>query len=474
MSTPTVTAIIVTRNNRRDIGPCLASVQASQAPINEVVVIDHDSTDGTPDLVRREFRETIVLDFLDNPGFGEGNNRGARVASGDYLLLLNPDAIVASDTVQHLIGALETCPGAAIAVPKVVLAAEPSIINSAGLLVNEIGYGWDRGYLEWDAQQYSRPEAVLAGSGCALLVRADVFRAIGGFDARYFLYYEDIDLCWRSWIAGHSVQYVPQAVVRHAMKVSGRSSFFNDYLDHRNRLLTLLQNASATRLAQLAPQVARFEISNTADLTRRRLWRALRHRTQAWNWNLGQLPATLRRRRAVQRSRKTSDGELLKLFVPGKTAPRLKAALPAYREMYEHLVDREHLQPELIMGTNDVGMLGLGWHGLESFDGVPSRWCCGYGIAFLRAPIGCRDGRVRVRCAAVRPTEIAIRVGREERGRFQLDIGSWRDLVVQAPFSGELVRVEILAHTFVPSEIDPTSPDIRTLGVPVAQLTVER
>src|SRR4051812_42672592 len=73
-----VSAIIVTRNNRRDIGRTLASVSASCHALHEVIVLDHGSSDGTADYVRCEHRDVVLLDFLDNPGFGEGNNRGAR------------------------------------------------------------------------------------------------------------------------------------------------------------------------------------------------------------------------------------------------------------------------------------------------------------------------------------------------------------------------------------------------------------
>jgi GT2 family glycosyltransferase len=472
MSTRRVSAIIVTRNSWPDVAACLASLGRSIQPIRETIVVDHDSSDGTPDFVRREFREAIVLDFLDNAGFGEGNNRGARASSGDYLLLLNPDATLSPDALGHMLDAIEADAAIGIVVPKVVLASEPSIINSAGLSINAIGYGWDRGYLERDAGQYDRSEPVLAGSGCALLIRADVYRALHGFDPRYFLYYEDVDLCWRAWIAGHRVHYVPAAIVRHAMNVSNRPSFYNDYLDHRNRLLTLLKNASPRFLASIAPNVARFEVSNVIDLARRRQWRAVRRRTQAWNWNLGRIVGTLRRRNRVQRERRIGDAELRGLLAPGRSAPRLKAALPGYRESYEAQLDPERLSETLIMGSNDVGMLGLGWYGVETFHGTPSRWCCGYGIAFLRAP-GKHAGILRVTCSAARPTDLAVAVNGREGGRYRVMPGRWHDVEVRAAFDRPIARVELFVDSaFVPSALNPRSGDHRTLGVRVARIGI--
>jgi GT2 family glycosyltransferase len=469
---PRISAIIVTRNNRKDIQRCLASLQQSRHPVHEVIVIDNDSRDGTPDCVRRGFPDASVLDFWDNPGFGEGNNRGARVASGDYLLLLNPDATVAPDCIDRLVDEFEHDPQLGMAVPKVVLASEPSIINSAGLFVNSVGYGWDRGYLEWDTGQYDRTEPILAGSGCALMVRADVYRALGGFDAPYFLYYEDLDLCWRSWIAGHPVRYVPAAVAHHTMKISGRPALYNDYLDHRNRLRTILKNLSAGSLVRMAPGVLAFEAGSAWAFAKWRQWASLRHRVRAWSWNVGHLPDTLARRRTVQRSRAVEDEKLADRFARGRV-PQVRAALPNYPPAYDHLVDRAQLSTSVTMGTNDVGALGLGWHGLESFDGLPSRWCCGYGIAFLGAPGSCDHSTLTIKSASMRPTEVIVRTGRVERGRFAIAPGPWHELTTEVPITGDIVRVEILvAPTFVPSESDPTVPDNRTLGIAVSRMTL--
>jgi GT2 family glycosyltransferase len=469
-----ISAIVVTHNNERDISQCLASLEASTDRIDEIIVIDQDSCDGTADRVRREFKHATVLDFLDNPGFGEANNRGERVASGEYLLLLNPDATVERDCAGSLLEALITRPDVAIAVPKILLAREPSVINSAGLSVNQIGYGWDRGYLEWDRGQYDQPEPVLAGSGCALMVRTAAFRALGGFDPRYFLYYEDVDLCWRAWAAGFSVRYVPTAMARHAMKVSGRSVFFDEYLDHRNRLRTLLKNESARALVSKLPRVIAFEATSALDLIRRRQWRAARLRSQAWTWNIGRLADTLRHRRSVQRFRRVADDVFRPLFAGDSAAPRLDAAAPRYPEAYQDALDPCQMSSALVMGTNDIGMLGLGWYGLETIEAAACRWCGQYGIAFLRTPLETDDIDVIIRIRAIRPTEVAVRVNGEERGRVELDAAGWRDVSVRAPRASHVTRLDLFPNpTFRPSDDNRGARDRRLLGVAVAKIAVE-
>src|SRR6266581_1338630 len=128
-----VSAIVVSYNSRRDIGACLASLKASSCRPHEIILVDNNSQDGTADLVRREFPDVTVLDFWDNAGFAEANNRGFRLAAGEYCFLLNPDAVVSVDTVSRLVEELDAHPGAGVAVPKVRLAREPSVLNSAGL-----------------------------------------------------------------------------------------------------------------------------------------------------------------------------------------------------------------------------------------------------------------------------------------------------------------------------------------------------
>ena len=469
--TPRISAVIVTRNNRRDIGDALLSLRRSALPLHEVIVIDQASTDDTADLVRRDFPEVLMLDFWDNPGFGEGNNRGCRIAQGEYLLLLNPDAMVEPACLSALAAAMENDPTCGIAVPKTVLAGEPAVLNSAGLFMNHIGYGWDRGYLEWDRGQYDKPEPVLAGSGCALLVRASVFRALAGFDAPYFLYYEDLDLCIRAWLAGHPVHYVPAAVVRHNMKVHARPSFYGDYLDHRNRFRTLVKSFSMATLLRLAPTLAAFEMRGILDLLRRRQWRAARLRLAALTWHAGRWRETLRLRRRIQGTRQIGDDVLRRMMAAGTGVPRARAALPGYPPVYAHTVDRSRLASVLEMGVDDGPALGLGWHGPESIDGRPCRWSCGYGIVYLRAPSKPWTGELALVIRGPRRTEVLVRVNDGAPGPIVADSSAWSTHTVSAAAADGVIRLEILVPTtFTPSEQSPGSPDERVLGVAVASV----
>ena len=212
---------------------------------------------------------------------------------------------------------------------------------------------------------------------------------------------------------------------------------------------------------------------NVIDLARRGRWDAMRRRIQAWNWNLGHLIGTMRRRQAVQRGRKISDLELRRMMVPGSGAPRLAAALPNYREAYEQSLDYERLRPDVTMGIDDVGMLGLGWYDVESVDGVLCRWCCGYAIAFLRAPAAHGAGILELKWWGQHQTDVVILVGHRNAGRYRVTPKQWQELRVPVSFDRETVRVDlVIDDPFIPSDLEARARDHRTLGVLVARISI--
>jgi GT2 family glycosyltransferase len=466
-----VSAIVVTHNSRSDITSCLTSLKASAYPLHEIILIDNNSQDGTPDFVRREFPDVTILDYWDNPGFAEANNRAFRVASGDYCFLLNPDAVASGDALSRLVRELDEHPSAGVAVAKALLAREPSIINSAGLWVNQLGYACDRGYLEWDRGQYDDGGPILAGSGCALLLRLSMLRRLGGFDSTYFLYYEDLDLCFRAWLAGFSVRYVPDAVVHHSMKVSERPLLYNEYLDHRNRLRTTLKVWSLSGLARILPRAIGFDLRAVVGLVVARRRRAAALRMRAWGWNLLHLASTLGQRRRAQRLRTIPDRLLEQFLVPGYGAPRIHAAVPDYAELYDDSAHSAQLDGQLSMGRNDVGLLGLGWYGRETADGMTYRWSCGYGIVFLRPPLATRRATMVITCQSPISNIVGVRINRRACPPFTVSAGGWTECAVTVELDREVARIDLLPEkVVVPAQALPTSPDRRVLGLAVARI----
>jgi GT2 family glycosyltransferase len=468
MSRSRLSAVVVTFNNRKDISACLDSLRRSTRPPDEILVVDNASADGTPDLVRRDFPDVAVLDYWDNPGFGEAHNRAFRVLDGERYLLLNPDAEIAPDGIDRLERAMDAEPGLGVAVPKVRLRREPGVLNSAGLCMNGIGYAWDRGYLEWDAGQYDQESPALAGSGCALLLSAAMVRAVGGFDPAYFLYYEDLDLCLRSWCAGYPVRYVPEAVALHRMKVSGRPDLYNDYLDHRNRLRVMLKTFPPGLLVRALAHSARFDAASVWGAMRRGDRAQAARRLRAWLWNLTHFPDTFKRRLQA-RGGHGGDDTWTSWLTAGRSWPILRAAQPSYAEAYED--DTAPTRDTLRMGNEEAGQLGLGWHALEREQGVSYRWSCGYGVVFLRAPAGAGAAELHVECRPLREMRVRIRVDRQPQGELVLHPNGWQEVSLPVRCARACARIELFPEpVMVPAEMTPGSPDVRTLGLSVAAL----
>jgi len=193
------------------------------------------------------------------------------------------------------------------------------VINNVGSVLLQGGYGADRGFLERDEGQYESVEEVFAWCGAAVLLSRRYLDAVGTFDERYFLYYEDFDLSWRGRAQGWRYVYVPGPAVHHVHSASAvEGSRLHHHYTERNRLLTLTRNAPAT----MALGAAGHHLLVTASYARRDVlqplargqapsWETVRRRAGAFASFTGALPATLAGRRALRRRRRVADSELL-------------------------------------------------------------------------------------------------------------------------------------------------------------------
>lgn len=209
-----------------------------------------------------------------------------------------------------------------------VAAGEPTldVVNNVGGIVFVDGSGADRGFQEVDHGQYSKVEEVFAACGNGVALRTDSARAVGFFDERYFMYYEDIDLSWRLRAQGGRIEYVPTAVLRHLHSASS-TPWSPRWLFHveRNRLYTLTKDASGARAAK---GVTRFvattvkmaaRLALTAARTRRRpALGQLKVRGKILGSYSHQLPGLLRTRRQLTRSAVIDRAELEKWLVTSR------------------------------------------------------------------------------------------------------------------------------------------------------------
>ena len=201
----------------------------------------------------------------------------------------------------------------------VLLDGEPfDVLNNVGSVVLPDGHGADRGYLERDAGQFDEVEEVFAWCGAAVLLSCEYLQQVGLFEARYFLYYEDLDLSWRGRAQGWRYLYVPQSVVRHvhsASSVEGSRLF--QHFDERNRLLTLTRNAPSTlalhevaRHLLITGSYARRDIVLPLVQRRPASVETVRRRMRAYGAFIRMVPEALAGRRRLTAQGRLADEEL--------------------------------------------------------------------------------------------------------------------------------------------------------------------
>lgn len=251
-----VAVIILNWNGEKLLSEFLPSVDRfTPRRIADVIVADNGSTDGSLDLLRRDFPDVAVLPFDKNLGFAAGYNLALRETGYRYTVLLNSDVAVKDDWLTPLFDYMEAHPDVAACQPKIRSYRNPAMFEYAGAaggFLDRNGYPYCRGRIfasvEPDNGQYDDTVDVDWASGACLMVRTADYEAVGGLDASFFAHMEEIDLCWRLRRSGRRVVAVGDAAVFH---LGGGSLPAENprktYLNFRNNLLMLRKNLPAGR-----------------------------------------------------------------------------------------------------------------------------------------------------------------------------------------------------------------------------------
>ena len=324
---------MVNWNRRELLRACLQSLARQNLNHTfEVLVVDNGSSDGSAEMVEREFANDgafrlKLIRNSENRGFCAANNQGFAEIDREFVALLNNDAEADSGWLAALIGILEKTPGAGMAASKILVHEDPSTIDKAGHLIYPDGQNRGRGSGEPDQGQYDRVEEVLWPDGCAALYRGAMLDEIGGFDEDFFAYADDAELGLRARIAGWTSVYTPHArVLHHRGATLGVGSSRRLELIERNRIL-LVAKLFPWTLIWLNPFY--FSIRLIAGL-----WAAVRDKGEVANYPgirgkvqaalaivkgdfeaLPMIPRMLRKRRDVEKIRKLRPAEVKELLL---------------------------------------------------------------------------------------------------------------------------------------------------------------
>jgi GT2 family glycosyltransferase len=257
-----------------------------------------------------------VLPLAANVGFGAAYNRAAEVIAAPLLVLLNNDTMVQPGWLEALVQEMREHAEAAVVGAKLLYIDRPAIVNHAGGRLTPLGAAFDVGFGSPDGQRFDQARAVGCATGAAMLVRRDALREVGGFDERYFAYFEDADLCWRFWLRGYTARFQPKSRVLHAYGGStgdGRFSAFRVSHCQTNRLQNMVKHLEARTLAWALPASLAYDavrIVTALGAGRRSEAAAIIRGTQAF---VRLCPQLLPARRKIQRTRVVSDADLFRM-----------------------------------------------------------------------------------------------------------------------------------------------------------------
>lgn len=249
--------VILNWNGREHLEKFLPSVVAHSGGA-AIVVADNGSKDNSIQFLRENYPQVRVLELFHNRGFAGGYNAALEDVDAEYQLLLNSDVEVTSDWTEPLIALMERYPDVAACQPKVLSYTQKDefeYAGAAGGFIDSLGYPFCRGRLfdslENDLGQYDDDCEIFWATGASLLVRADVYREMGGLDTFLFAHMEEIDLCWRMQREGHRIAYCGSSTVYHLgggtlPQGSPRKTFLN----FRNGLILLHKNLPTDRLVK--------------------------------------------------------------------------------------------------------------------------------------------------------------------------------------------------------------------------------
>jgi GT2 family glycosyltransferase len=319
--------IIVNRNLGHYLEDCLSALLSQEYPKFDITVVDNGSTDGSPEWVSSRHPGVRVIRFPDNRGFAQAFNQGARRTRGEFVLSLNPDVTVGAGFIREMVRASRGDQRIGAVAPRLLRAADPSTLDSTGLLIDRRRRPYDRGQGEADRGQYDALPYVFGACAAAALYRRVMLEDLASdgayFDEGFFAYYEDADLAWRSQLRDWRCAYAPRAVATHvrgwgdALRKRGHAEkdASGPRLALRNRYLMTIKNDTLGGFLPDLPRTLAAELPRLAyaAMVAPKALLGLADLLRAW-------PLAMRKRKQVQNQRTADHSAIRRWFVSPRDA----------------------------------------------------------------------------------------------------------------------------------------------------------
>ena len=317
----TASIIIPNYNGLRFLAPCLDALrgQSYDRALTEVILVDDASTDESAPFVRANYPDVKIVCLAHNSGLAVGCNAGARAAQGDLLIMLNNDTEAEPGWLAALVEAATAHPRAGAIASKMLLFDRRDTLHNAGDVMGADGIPRNRGVWEVDTGQYDALPTIFGGCGGGVAYRREAWEQAGGFDARLFMYLEDVDLAWRLQLLGWEAVFAPAARLYHHLSATGGGKLASYYVG-RNTIWVIAKDMPGPLVRRHLGAILAAQARVTRDALR--AWRgdAARARLRGQLAGLLGLPRVLGWRGQVQRTRTASIEALEGLLLPTASA----------------------------------------------------------------------------------------------------------------------------------------------------------
>jgi len=314
---PKVSIIILNYNEPELTVRCLESVLKIEYPDFEIILVDNGS-DNISYLKSHieEFKTDKKIELIENKnnlGYAEGNNTGYKKSKGDLILFLNNDVIVKKDFLKPLVAALMSNEKIGAVQPKILMLPKRDTIDSVGSYFLTSGFLYHFGHNKKDQEKYQNQAEIFTMKGACMLFKKSVLEKTGVFDKEYFAYYEETDLCQRTWIAGYKILYIPTSTIYHKGGQTSNKfpSDFVQFHSYKNRIFTHCKNLEIKTLMKVLPShLALCTFASIMYCVTGKFSLAYCIQKSIF-WNLFNLKTILKRRREIKNLRKVGDNEYL-------------------------------------------------------------------------------------------------------------------------------------------------------------------
>jgi len=333
-----VTLVILNWNSREHLMECLRKLEQQTILPSQVLIIDNGSQEQLIDHLEEQWPKlNLHVERLDsNIGFAKANNMGARLARGRWLALLNSDAFPEPEWLEQLLLTAEQNPDFSSFSSRQIQYNSPRLLDGAGDSYHISGLAWRNGYKLSSKTYGLQQKEVFSPCAAAALYAREEFLKAGGFDENYFSYFEDVDLGFRLRLGGAKCLYVPEAIVYHIGSGStSKRSDFSVYYGYRNMIWTFVKDMPSPLLWIFLPLHIGTLLFFVTYLTWRGqgavILRAIRDAIHG-------LPKMIEKRWVIQRNKKITSGELLRVMSTDLLEP--------YREFIQRNKNNSDASPE--------------------------------------------------------------------------------------------------------------------------------